>query len=40
MNMARYADHFIITGPTKEGLENEVKPVVIEFLAECALGKR
>ncbi len=37
MNMVRYADDFIITGQTKEWLENEVKPVVVEFLAERGL---
>jgi RNA-directed DNA polymerase len=33
MNMVRYADDFIITGNSKEWLEQEVKPVVVEFLA-------
>jgi len=33
MNMVRYADDFIITGHSKEWLEREVKPVVVEFLA-------
>ena len=37
MNMVRYADDFIITGHSKEWLENEVKPVVVEFLAERGL---
>src|SRR5471030_780062 len=37
MNMVRYADDFIITGRTKEWLEHEVKPVVVEFLAERGL---
>jgi RNA-directed DNA polymerase len=37
MNMVRYADDFIITGRTKEWLENELKPVVVEFLAERGL---
>ena len=37
MNMVRYADDFIITGNSKEWLENEVKPVVVEFLAERGL---
>src|SRR5476651_1462630 len=36
-NMVRYADDFIITGRTKEWLEHEVKPVVVEFLAERGL---
>lgn len=34
MNMVRYADDFIITGHSKEWLEDEVKPVLVEFLAE------
>jgi RNA-directed DNA polymerase len=33
MNMVHYADDFIITGNSKEWLEQEVKPVVVEFLA-------
>jgi RNA-directed DNA polymerase len=37
MNMVRYADDFIITGNSKEWLENEVKPVVVAFLAERGL---
>jgi RNA-directed DNA polymerase len=37
MNMVRYADDFIITGYSKEWLEQEVKPVVVEFLAERGL---
>jgi RNA-directed DNA polymerase len=37
MNMARYADDFIITGHSQEWLELEVKPVVIEFLAKRGL---
>jgi RNA-directed DNA polymerase len=32
VNMVRYADDFIITGNSKELLENEVKPLVEEFL--------
>ncbi len=31
VNMVRYADDFIVTGRTKELLENEVKPLVAEF---------
>jgi RNA-directed DNA polymerase len=31
VNMVRYADDFIITGRTKELLEDEVKPLVAEF---------
>ena len=37
MNMVRYADDFIITGHSKEWLEQEVKPAVVEFLAERGL---
>jgi RNA-directed DNA polymerase len=37
MNMVRYADDFIITGHSKEWLEQEVKPVVVAFLAERGL---
>ncbi len=37
MNMVRYADDFIITGYSKEWLEQEVKPAVVEFLAERGL---
>jgi RNA-directed DNA polymerase len=37
MNMVRYADDFIITGNSKEWLENEVKPAVVKFLAERGL---
>lgn len=37
MNMVRYADDFIITGHSKEWLEDEVKPAVVEFLAERGL---
>ncbi|SOE91800.1 RNA-directed DNA polymerase [Burkholderia sp. D7] len=37
MNLVRYADDFIITGHSKEWLEQEVKPVVVEFLAERGL---
>ena len=37
VNMIRYADDFIITGKTKECLEQEVKPLVIEFLAQRGL---
>src|SRR5216683_958081 len=33
----RYADDFIITGNSKEWLEQEVKPAVVEFLAERGL---
>ena len=37
MNMVRYADDFIITGHSKEWLEQEVRPVLVEFLAERGL---
>jgi len=37
VNMVRYADDFIITGKSKELLENEVKPLVEGFLAERGL---
>ncbi len=37
VNLIRYADDFIITGRDKELLENEVKPMVIEFLKERGL---
>ena len=33
----RYADDFIITGYSKEWLETEVRPAVVEFLAERGL---
>jgi RNA-directed DNA polymerase len=35
--LTRYADDFVITGRTKELLEQEVKPLVREFLAERGL---
>lgn len=34
VNFIRYADDFIITGETKELLENGVLPIVEEFMAE------
>jgi len=37
MNMVRYADDFIITGNSKEWLQDEVMPVVVNFLAERGL---
>lgn len=37
VNFIRYADDFIITGNTPELLENEVKPLVIQFLQERGL---
>lgn len=37
VNFVRYADDFIITGSSKEFLENEVKPLVERFLLERGL---
>ena len=37
VNYVRYADDFIITGISKELLENEVKPIVEVFMAERGL---
>ena len=37
VNFIRYADDFIITGESKELLENEVRPLVEAFLAERGL---
>lgn len=37
VNLIRYADDFVITGRSKELLENEVKPAVAEFLAARGL---
>lgn len=37
VNMVRYADDFIITGESKELLENEVKPLLKRFLRERGL---
>ena len=37
INLVRYADDFIITGKSKEVLENEVKPLVENFLKERGL---
>jgi RNA-directed DNA polymerase len=37
VNLVRYADDFIITGATRELLENEVKPQVEQFLRERGL---
>ena len=36
VNMVRYADDFIITGRTKETLE-DIKPILVEFLSERGL---
>jgi RNA-directed DNA polymerase len=37
IHLVRYADDFIITGRNKEVLENEIKPMISEFLAERGL---
>jgi RNA-directed DNA polymerase len=37
INLIRYADDFIITGATKDILENEVRPLVEQFLGERGL---
>jgi RNA-directed DNA polymerase len=37
VNLVRYADDFIITGNSKEVLEIEVKPLIVEFLQERGL---
>ena len=37
VNLVRYCDDFVITGSSKELLENEVKPIVEEFLKERGL---
>ena len=37
VNFVRYADDFIITGCSKERLENEVKPLVERFMLERGL---
>lgn len=37
INMTRYADDFVITGHSKEILENNVKPWVEQFLAQRGL---
>jgi len=37
VNFVRYADDFIVTGDSKELLENKVKPVIIRFLKERGL---
>ena len=37
VNLVRYADDFLITGKSKELLENEVKPLVEQFLKERGL---
>jgi RNA-directed DNA polymerase len=37
VNLVRYADDFIVTGRTKELLEQEVKPLVEQFMRERGL---
>jgi RNA-directed DNA polymerase len=37
VNLVRYCDDFIITGRTRDLLENEVKPLIEEFLKERGL---
>lgn len=37
VNVCVYADDFIITGATREVLENKVKPIVVNFLQERGL---
>jgi RNA-directed DNA polymerase len=37
VNLIRYADDFVITGRTKELLEGEIKPLVVQFLHERGL---
>ena len=37
VNLIRYADDFIITGPTRDVLENEVQPLVEQFLRDRGL---
>jgi len=37
VNLARFADDFVITGSSKELLETEVQPLVTQFLQERGL---
>ncbi len=37
INLVRYADDFIVTGRTKEMLENQVRPFIEQFLSERGL---
>jgi RNA-directed DNA polymerase len=37
VNMVRYADDFVITGSSRELLEKQVKPLVVEFLRQRGL---
>lgn len=40
VNLVRYADDFIITSAEKEVLEREIKPMLVEFLAESCQKKK
>jgi len=37
VNLARYADDFVITGDSQELLQNDVKPLVEHFMRERGL---
>ncbi len=37
VNFVRYADDFVITGATKDVLEEKVKPAIVQFLSERGL---
>ena len=37
IHMIRYADDFVVTGRSKDVLENEVRPVIVQFLRERGL---
>jgi len=37
VNFIRYADDFVVTARTKETLEQIVKPIVVDFLAQRGL---
>jgi len=37
VHMIRYADDFIITGDSQEVLENDIKPIIVEFLEQRGL---
>ncbi|EFB7478420.1 TPA: hypothetical protein ACTDLJ_004594 [Salmonella enterica subsp. enterica serovar Newport] len=37
MNFVRYADDFVITGVSREILEEQVKPIVVVFIAARGL---
>jgi RNA-directed DNA polymerase len=37
VNLARFADDFIVTGRSRELLEDQVKPIIVQFLAERGL---